>query len=67
VQEIIASLQTPADDPQLRGKVMDAIRELDGKVVTFVEFVSRDGLGTETERKNPKIDIRVTDNVCSPS
>jgi hypothetical protein len=56
----------PSDIPRAL-KVADAFNEMQGTVVSFGKLLVPDGNGQTRVRKNPKIDITVTETLCKPS
>jgi hypothetical protein len=67
VEEFLKMVDGAKDDPQLRGKFNQALRELDGTVLTFVEFIASQADRRVSERKNSTMGITLTDNLCKPS
>jgi filamentous hemagglutinin family protein len=59
--------QVPPPDIPLPLKIVDALREVEGSVISFGNLVVLDGDEHTKVRKNSLIDITVTDTLCKPS
>ena len=56
-----------APDLPLTLKIVEALNEMGGKVVSFGNLLVLDGDDRSKGHKNPKIDITVTETLCKPS
>lgn len=57
----------PGDDVALNSKIADALKEMEGKVVSFGNLLVLEGDDPSKVRKNSKIVITVTESLCKPS